>query len=132
MTHTEVYDDYVEKLVKCLPMNDTLFITKLSQKRLLPGDTQREIKALPIATKKAEYLLDNVIKPALDIDNHSSFNKLLSVMKKCGYGHVEELSREIKSKFYKQTRGTSYKSGVVIIYNSLAIDLKFTITGGGS
>ena len=101
MTHKEAYDDFVQKLVKYLPMNDTLFIAELSQKRLLPGDTQREIKALPTAAKKAEYLLDNVIKPALDIDNHSSFDKLLSVMENCGFEHVEKLSYEIKSKIHK-------------------------------
>lgn len=111
MTHTEVYDDYVEKLVKCLPMNDTLFITALSQKKLLPGDTEAKIKQLPTAADKAKYMLDNIIKPALDIDDHNSFNTLLSVMGKCGYPHVKNLSHEIKSKIDQQT---SHKSGVVM------------------
>ena len=101
MTHKEAYDDFLQKLVKCLPMNDTHFIAKLSQKKLLPGDTKSKIEALPTAAKKVEHLLDNVIKTALDIDDHSSFDELLSVMENCGYGHVEKLSNKIKSKIHK-------------------------------
>ena len=92
-----VYEQHVEKLVKCLPMDDTLFITKLSTCKLLPGDTNSQLKALPTQAAKASYFLGHVIKPALDIDNTSSFNELLSVMEHCGYAHVETLSCEIKS-----------------------------------
>ena len=111
MTHKEAYDYFLEKLVKCLRMNDTLFIAELSQKKLLPGDTKSKIEALPTAAKKAEHLLDNVIKPALDIDNHSSFDRLLSVMENCDYDDVKELAYKIKLKIDKHT---SHKSGGVM------------------
>ena len=91
------YEKYTEKLVKCLPMDDTLFFAKLSIYKLLPGDTNSQLKSLPTQAAKASYFLDHVIKPALDIDNTSSFDSLLSVMKQCGYVHVEELAFEIKS-----------------------------------
>ena len=91
------YEEHVEKLVKCLPMDDTLFITKLSAYKLLPGDTQSQLEALPTQAAKASYFLGHVIKPAIDIDDTSSFDDLLSVMEDCGYAHVEKLACKIKS-----------------------------------
>ena len=110
MTHLKTYYNYVEKLVKCLPMNDASFVTKLSQQGLLPGDTQNEISTLSTPVKKATYFLDNVIKPALEIDDSSNFEDLLSVMENCDYNHVKKLSRNIKSEIDQQI---SHKSGVM-------------------
>ena len=103
-----VYEEYIEKLVKCLPMDDTLFITKLSTSKLLPGDTNDQLKALLTQAAKASYFLDHVIKPALDIDGTSSFDDLLSVMEHCGYDHVEKLACKIKS----QMKGTDTEPGI--------------------
>ena len=91
-----IYVNYVNKLVMCLPMDDTHFITKLSSQQLLPGDTESKIKALPTQADKASYFLSHVIKPALDIDDISGFNKFLSVMQECEYDHVLKLSNEIR------------------------------------
>ena len=93
----EVYKKYTEKLVKCLPMDDTLFVTKLSHHNLLPGDTHNHLKKAATQPDKASYFLDHVIKPALDIDDTSSFDNLLSVMDQCGYTHVKTLASKIKS-----------------------------------
>ena len=101
MTHKEAYDKYSENLIKCLPMNDTLFIAKLSTYKLIPGDTSDQLKALPTRAAKASYFLDNVIKPALDVDDTSSFDDLLSVMEQCDYGHVKKVSSKIKSEIDK-------------------------------
>ena len=98
------YEEHVEKLVKCLPMDDTLFITKLSACKLLPGDTHSQLKTLPTRVDKASYFLDHVIKPALDIDDTSSFDDLLSVMEDCGYAHVEKLACKIKSAMNKRSK----------------------------
>ena len=103
MAQKEVYKTYIEKLVKCLPMDDTLFTTKLSTHKLLPGNTDSQLKALPTQATKAAYFLDHVIKPALDIDDVSSFDDLLSVMEHCGYAHMEKLSHEIRSKIHKES-----------------------------
>ena len=92
-----IYSKYVEKLVKCLPMDDTLFITKLSAQQLLPGDTESKIKTLFIQADKASYFLNHVIKPALVIDDMSGFEKLLSVMQECEYKHVKMLSSQISN-----------------------------------
>ena len=93
----------VEKLVKCLPMDDTLFTTKLSTHKLLPGNTDSLLKALPTQATKAAYFLDHVIKPALEIDDTSSFDDLLSIMEHCGYAHVEKLSHKIKAEINKES-----------------------------
>ena len=93
----EVLKKYAEKLIRCLPMSDVHFIAMLSNHELLPGNTNNQIKALPTSTDKASYILDNVIRPALDIDDTSSFDNLLSVIEHCGYAYVETLAHEIKS-----------------------------------
>ena len=101
MTHKEAYDNHVEDLVKCLPMDDTLFVTTLSAHLLLPGDTENKIKSLDTQASKASYFLNHVIKPALDIKETASFEKLLFIMEECDYYHVQRLSCRIKSKIYK-------------------------------
>ena len=95
--------NYEEKLVKYLPMKDTIFIAKLSSHKLLPGDTNDQLDALPTPGEKARYLLNHVIKPALETEETSSFDNLLSVMKDCDYVHVIKLASEIKSKIDKAT-----------------------------
>ena len=96
MTHLKVYENYVEKLVKCLPMDDATFIKRLSAERLLPGDTESKIKTLHAQSDKASYFLNHVIKPAMEIDNFSDFKKLLLIMQNCDYAHVQQLSCEIE------------------------------------
>ena len=91
-----IYVNYVNELVKYLPMDDTHFITSLSSQQLLPGDTERRIRALSTQAEKASYFLSYVIKPALDIGDISCFKKLLSVMQECEYDHVQKLSNKIR------------------------------------
>ena len=105
----QAYKDYVEKLIKCLPMDDVLFTTQLSNHNLLPGNTSNRIGSLPTQPDKASYFLNHVIKPALDIDDVSSFNSLLSVMEHCDYAHVKKLACEIKSEIDKRS---NTKTGV--------------------
>ena len=102
MTHKETFDKYSEELVKCLPMNDTLFIAKLSTFNLLPENTNDQLQGLPTQADKALYLLNHVIKPALAINDTSSFESLLSVMEQCGYDHVKILACIIKSQIGKE------------------------------
>ena len=96
MAYTRAYHNYVEKLVKCLPMDDTHFITMLTAQQLLPEGTQHRIKALSTQFDKASYFLSHVIKPAIDIDETSGFDKLLSIMQNCGYIQMERLAVTIK------------------------------------
>ena len=97
MAYIKAYENHVEDLVKCLPMDDTHFVTSLSSHQLLPGDTRDKIEAQATQAKKASYFLNHVIKTALDIKKTDNFQKLLSIMQDCGYHHVQSLSFEIKS-----------------------------------
>ena len=104
----ETYEKYVTKLTKCLPMNDTVFIANLFIHKLLFGDTIDKLHAISTQAEKASYFLDHVIKPALDIDDTSSFHTLLSVMQQCGYVHVEKLASDINSEICKADPGMPY------------------------
>ena len=96
MAHRKAYDNHVEKLVKCLPMDDIHFITALSAQNLLPGDTKNKIEKLSTQAEKASYFLNHVINPALDIGDTSDFKNLLTIMQTCGYNHVQKLASTIK------------------------------------
>ena len=120
MTQVNAYENYVDKLVKCLPMDDTLFIVSLSKHQLLPGNTRNKIESLPTQADKALYFLHHVIKSALDIEDTSSFNKLLSIMEQCSYDHVKTLACKIRSDIDK---GSSSKTGVLYNYTDVVINI---------
>lgn len=116
MTQINLYESYVEKLVKCLPMDDAHFITKLCSHHLLPGDTENKIKAFNTESDKSLYFLNHVIKPALDIDDVCGFKKLLLVMQSCGYEHVQKLSYQIENDISKlQENNTSVTSLITAV-----------------
>ena len=100
--HILAYEKYAKKLMECLPMDDTVFITKLSNHDLLSEDTSDQVKALPTPVAKASYLLDHVIKPTLDIGANFIFDNLLSIMEHCGYAHVEKLAHKINSEIHTE------------------------------
>ena len=106
-----VYKNYVEKLIKCLPMDDAHFTAQLLRHNLLPSNTNNKIKALHTQADKASYFLNYVVKPALDIDHFSSFDNLLSVMKHCDFEYVKELADEIESEI---NRRSNIKTGVYV------------------
>ena len=114
MTHQEAFDKYSEELVKCLPINDTFFIAKLSTFNLLPGNTSNQLEALPTQADKAMYFLNHVIKPALAINDASSFENLLSVMEQCGYIHVRKIACQIKS---QMSKANDIESGTYVCMN---------------
>ena len=97
MAYKEVYRHYFGKLIKCLPMDDSLFLAMLSEHELLPGDTEGKVRSLTTQTEKATYFISHVIKPSLEVDSRVYFDKLLLVMTESGYKHVEEISSKIKS-----------------------------------
>ena len=107
-----LYEKYGEKLIKCLPMEDSIFIAKLLKYELLPGDIINVLKTFPTQDAKAYYFLDHVIKPALDTDDTSSFDNLLSVMEHCDITFVEALAHEIKAELNK---GSDDEVGGIIV-----------------
>ena len=124
MTHKEAFDKYSEDMVKCLPMNDTLFIAKLSTFNLLPGNTNDQLQGLPTQADKTLYLLNHVIKPALAISDTASFENLLSVMEQCGYDHVKRIACIIKSQI---NRGSSMDLGMYVYMYTVRLCMYHTI-----
>ena len=116
--YKQVYTSYMAQLVKCLPMDDPLFIAELSTKNLLAGNTQATIQSHPTSADKSSYFLTHIIKPAIDTESTSSFDKLLIIMENCEYLHVQELARKIKAEIAK-TNGPGTGTH---IYNSLIYD----------
>ena len=92
----EVYEKYVNKLVKGLSMDDVTFTTQLSSYNLLPDSVDAHIKSLPTQCEKADYFLKHVIKPSLDIDETEELDNLITVMDKYGYPHIKRLANKMK------------------------------------
>ena len=115
MAHRKAYDNHVENLVKCLPMEDAHFITTLSAQKLLPGDNENKIEKLSTQAEKASYFLKHVIKPALDIDETSDFEKLLIIMQNCGYNHVQKLAGTIKLEIDNSNETRPPVSGMYVL-----------------
>ena len=103
MEHMKVYMEYMDKLVKALPMDDITFTTQLAKHGILPHSVAAHIKSLPTQSDKADHFLKNVIKPSLDIDETSEFDNLLTVMTSCGYAHVERVANKMKSDLHTQS-----------------------------
>ena len=92
----EVYQKYIDKLVKALPMDDVTFTTQLSSNGILPDSVGAHIKSLPTSSDKADYFLKSVVKSSLDIDDTEELNNLITVMDKCRYRHIERLGNKMK------------------------------------
>ena len=120
MAHREAYHKHIAKLVTCLPMDDVHFMTMLSIQKLLPGDMKNKIDALSTQAQKASYFLSHIINPALDIDENSDFENLLTVMQNCDYHDVQRLASTIKLEIDQKK---SYVSGTSIIICSTYIHI---------
>ena len=111
-TPIKAYKKYYERMVHCLPMNDARFVAKLSSHELLPGDTEDQLETKTTSAAKAAYFLSHVVKRALDGNDTSSFNNLLSVMESCDYADLNKLAHKIKSKINK---ASDIEPGTVIV-----------------
>ena len=94
----DVFQQFYSKLVKTLPMDDTVFTAELFSNDLLPGDLKNQLKLLHrTSADKAGHFLDSVIEPSVTSDGGSSFDKLLNVMEDSEYQHVKELAKQIRT-----------------------------------
>ena len=114
MAYKEIYQHYFSKLIRCLPMDDGLFLAMLSEHELLPGDTEGKVKSLATQTEKATYFMSHVIKPSLEVDSRVYLDKLISVMNESGYKHVEELCSKMKSEI---ANSESSKTSMLYTYS---------------
>ena len=90
--NTQVFQQFYNKLVETLPMDDPNFTAKLYSARLLSSYLKEYVESRSPATRteKATRFLDQVIKPSV-----TSFDKLLHVMEDSEYQHVKELAEQI-------------------------------------
>ena len=111
-TQIKAYKKYYERMVQCLPMDDAQFIAKLYRHHLLPGDTNSQLETKTTPAAKASYFLSHVVKRALDGNDISSFNNLLSVMESCDYTDLNKLAHKNKS---KNNKASDVEPGIAIV-----------------
>ena len=61
MSALQVYQCHSLSLVQCLPMDDVVFITKLSSSGLLPGNLKVTVQSQPTSMEKAMKFLDQAV-----------------------------------------------------------------------
>ena len=76
----DVFKKFYSELTKVLPMIINILVTTFYSSKLLSGDHKSCIDSLPTNKEKAEYFLDKVIKPGLEIKYTEQFNEMLKVM----------------------------------------------------
>ena len=94
----EVYKRYYCEMVNGLPMSDVTFTAQLYSLNLLPGDTKDQLESKHTKAEKAAHFLDNVIKPALAVNDITPFQALLTAMEKYDGYLVINLGSKIKGK----------------------------------
>ena len=111
MSTSEVFQQFYVKLVKKLPMDDSLFTAELFACGLLPGDLKQQINAKNTPVDKATCFLDHEIKSDVSVGNSTSFNKLLDVMEDSGNDSLKELAEEIKTALKEGPVNTNNAAG---------------------
>ena len=96
MSTSDVFKQFYIKLIKTLPMDDSLFVAELFACGLLPGDLKHQIEAKKTLIDKATCFLDNKISRDISIDNSTSLNKLLTVMEQSDSDSLKDLAKQIR------------------------------------
>ena len=102
------FKDFYSKLLEVLPTCH--LIPQFYSKNLLSDDHKYKLDALTTDREKAEYFLDKVIKPGLQIDYTEQFDEMLLIMQDSDDPPVKYLANEVK-KFLEQPEvslGMSY------------------------
>ena len=85
---------FYKKLIEALPMND--LITGFHNDKLLPGNHKAIMESLSTKREKAQYFLDEVIKPGLHIGYIGQFSKMIDVMESSDDPVVKYLVKQIQ------------------------------------
>ena len=76
----DIFKKFYSELTKVLPMIINILVTTFYSSKLLSGDHKDHIDSLPTNKEKAEYFLDKVIKPGLEIKYTEQFDEMLKMM----------------------------------------------------
>ena len=85
---------FYAKLTEALPIKDLL--AELYANKLLPGNHKAAVESLSTKIEKAQYFLDEVIKPGLNIGYIGQFNKMITVMESSDDPVVNYLAKQIQ------------------------------------
>ena len=88
------FTKFYAKLTEALPVNDLL--ADLYANKLLPGNHKAKVESLNTQKEKAQYFLDEIIKPGLSIGYTRQFNKMIYVMKSSDNPVVKYLAKQIR------------------------------------
>jgi len=100
MTAIQAYHDFNSKLKDSLPMNNSIFTTKLVEQQLLSGDLVVKVNSKQTPQEAAENFLNTEIEPFLG-DDDNRLQKLLLVMEEFS-PPLKHLASEIKQKMHSK------------------------------
>ena len=95
----DAFKIFYHKLLEILPMSQ--IISQFYSRTLLSHDHKSELDTLMTNKAKAEYFLDKVIKPGLQIDYTKQFDEMLLIMQTSDDPPVKYLA-DIIMKFMEQ------------------------------
>ena len=88
------FKKFYEKLIEVLPTND--LIADFCANKLLPGNHKAIMESLSTQKEKAQYFLDEVVKPGLHIGYIGQFSKMIDVMESSDNPVVKYLVKQIQ------------------------------------
>ena len=114
----KIYQKHYVQLVRCLPMDDVIFIGELFGNDILPSDLKANLESLPTSAKKAAKFLDNIIGPALQVGSDNQLFSLLKIMEESGYETVKKLAGTVMSELNHRST-TDDAIGTVLLLRAL-------------
>ena len=108
----DVFKKFYSELTTVVPMIISDLVTKLYSDKLLSNNHKENIDSLAKGKEKTKYLLDEVIKPGLEINYTELFDEMLRVMKSSDDPAVNYLVNKI----IDQTQDTQNKGNYFVIH----------------
>ena len=116
----KIYQKHYVQLVRCLPMDDVIFIGELFGNDLLPSDLKANLESLPTSAKKAAKFLDSIIGPALQVGSDNQLFSLLKIMEESGYETVKKLAGTVMSELnHRSTTDDTIGTVTVLLLRAL-------------
>ena len=108
----DVFKKFYSELTTAVPMIISDLVTKLYSDKRLSNNHKDAIDSLAKGKQKTKYLLDEVIKPGLEIGYTKLFDEMLREMKSSDEPTVNYLANKI----FDQTQDTQSKGNYFMIH----------------
>lgn len=106
MSTKEVLKKHSVKLIKTLPIDNSIFLEILDQYKILPGDSRDKIQAKEIKADKASYYIHQVIEVSTDLYLPRLLNAMKHYYKECTDIALEILVMDMETDMRAVTTGT--------------------------